>query len=65
MKQSTLNILMQAYDQLQQIAAFLYEAAQLYAEIRDYDDASLLEARANRIFEEADNLDILISELEE
>jgi hypothetical protein len=43
----------------------LYAAAEQAAEIGDYDDASLLESRANRIFEEAENLDILLQEMEE
>jgi len=64
MQQSTLLKLLQVYDQLQQIAGELYEAAQQAMEDRNYDDSSLLESRANRIFIEAENLDVLISELE-
>ncbi|YAF99487.1 MAG: hypothetical protein AB3A66_29690 (plasmid) [Nodularia sp. CChRGM 3473] len=64
MQQSTLIKLLQAYDQLQQIAGELYEAAQQAMEDRNYNDSSLLESRANRIFLEAENLDVLISELE-
>jgi len=64
MQSSTLNKLLQAYDQLQQIANDLYEAAQQAMEDENYTDSSLLESRANRIFVEAENLDVLISELE-
>lgn len=64
MEQSTLNTLLQAYDQLQQIASDLYEAAQQAMENGNYADSSLLESRANRIFVEAENLIVLISELE-
>ncbi|MBH8553367.1 hypothetical protein I8751_13480 [Nostocaceae cyanobacterium CENA357] len=64
MKQETLTILLQMYTQLQQIAAQLYTAAELALQNDDFDDASLLQSRADKIYEEAENLDILISELE-
>jgi ferritin len=64
MKQETFTILSRAYTQLQQIAAQLYTAAELALQNDDFDDASLLQSRADKIYEEAENLDILISELE-
>jgi phage shock protein A len=65
MKQETLIALLRAYSQLQQIAAELYAAADIALENNDFDDASLLASRADKIYEELENLDILISELEE
>lgn len=64
MKQNTIVALLQAYRKLQQIAAELYEAAEAALENNDFDDASLLASRADKLYEEAENLDILISELE-
>jgi cell division protein FtsL len=64
MKQNTIISLLQAYTQLQQIAAELYTAAEAALENDDFDDASLLASRADKIYEEAENVDILISELE-
>jgi len=64
MKQETFTILLRVYTQLQQIAAELYTAAELALQNDDFDDASLLQSRADKIYEEAENLDILISELE-
>lgn len=65
MKQSTQQILMQAYNQLQRIAADLYEATDNAMQNGDYQDASLLQSRADKIYEEAENLDIVISEMGE
>lgn len=64
MKQKTIAALLQSYTRLQQTAAELYEAAEAALEDDDFDDASLLASRADRLYEEAENLDILISELE-
>lgn len=65
MKQNTIVALLQVYTQLQQIATELYEAAEAALENDDFDDASLLASRADKLYEEAENLDILIFELEE
>ncbi|MGL5926447.1 hypothetical protein [Chroococcidiopsis sp.] len=64
MKPSTIVVLLQAYTQLQQLASVLYAAAEAALENNDFDDASLLASRADKLYEEAENLDILISELE-
>lgn len=64
MKQETFTILSSAYTQLQQIAAQLYTAAEVALQNDDFDDASLLQSRADKIYEEAENLDALIIELE-
>ena len=64
MKPKTIVALLQTYRQLQHIVAQLYEAAGAALENDDFDDASLLASRADKLYEEAENLDILISELE-
>ncbi|MBA3920168.1 MAG: hypothetical protein H0X31_00095 [Nostocaceae cyanobacterium] len=64
MKSETRNILLQAYAQLQRIADDLYTAADIASDNDDFDDSSLLSARADKIYEEAENLEIVISELE-
>lgn len=64
MKQETFNILLTVYTQLQQIAAQLYAEAETALQNDDFDDASLLQSRADKIYEEAENIDALISELE-
>lgn len=64
MKQETLSILLIVYTQLQQIAAQLYTAAELALQKDNFDDASLLQSRADKIYEEAENIDTLILELE-
>ncbi|MEH1981546.1 hypothetical protein [Nostoc sp.] len=65
MKQETFIILSRVYDQLQEIAAQLYTAAEVALQNNDFDDASLLQSRADKIYEEAENIDTLIIELEE
>ncbi len=64
MKQETFTILSRVYTELQQIAAQLYTAAEVALQNDDFDDASLLQSRADKIYEEAENMDTLISQLE-
>ncbi|WP_317108184.1 hypothetical protein [Chroococcidiopsis sp. SAG 2025] len=42
----------------------MYQAAEAALENDDFDDASLLASRADKLYEEAENLEILIAELE-
>ncbi len=65
MKPETRNVLLRAYAQLQQIIDDLYEASEKALENNDLEDASLLESRADKLYEEGENLEIVISELEE
>ncbi len=65
MKQTTLQALLRAYAQLEQTADELYVAADAAIENDDFDDASLLASRADKIYQEVENLDVLLSELEE
>lgn len=65
MKSKTRNALLKAYAQLQQIIDDLYEASDNALEIDDFEDASLLATRADKLYEEAENLEFVISELED
>ncbi|MEH2362278.1 hypothetical protein [Nostoc sp.] len=65
MKSETRNVLLQAYAQLQEIIDKLYEAHDRAIINNDFDDASLLASRADRLYEEAENLEIVISEQEQ
>jgi hypothetical protein len=65
MKSETRTALLSAYIQLQKIIDDLYEASEKALENNDFEDASLLETRADKLYEEAENLEFVISELEE
>ncbi|MUG96658.1 hypothetical protein F7734_31690 [Scytonema sp. UIC 10036] len=65
MKSETRNTLLRAYIQLQQIIDDLYVASEKALENNDLEDASLLESRADKLYEEGENLEFVISELEE
>ena len=64
MKSETRNILLKAYVQLQEIIDELYVASDKALENNDLEDASLLATRADKLYEEAENLEFIISELE-
>ncbi|MEH1920231.1 hypothetical protein [Nostoc sp.] len=53
-----------SYAELHKIIEELYEAHDRAIENNDFDDASLLASRADRLYEEVENLEIIISELE-
>ncbi|MCC5601940.1 hypothetical protein [Nostoc favosum] len=65
MKQTTLDALLKAYAQLHQIIEDLYQAHDNAVANNDDEDASLLVSRADRLYEEVENLELVISELEE
>jgi hypothetical protein len=65
MKRETRDVLLRAYAQLQIIIDDLYEAAQKALENNELEDASLLESRADKLYEEGENLEIVILELED
>ncbi len=65
MHPKTKQRLLQAYLELQQTAAMLYEAVQEATDDGNDFDAILLETRADKIFEEAENINTIISEMEE
>ncbi len=64
MKQTTLNTLLRIYDQLDEIVRDLNDLAEIELELEAFDDASLLQARADILYEQMLNLDVVISELE-
>ena len=64
LKQTTFNALLKAYAQLQRIIDELYSAHDEAAANDDDEDASLLVSRADKLYEEAENLNFIISELE-
>ncbi|MEH2177937.1 hypothetical protein [Nostoc sp.] len=63
MKQTTLDALLRVYVKLEEITKELYNLADDAVNQGDYDDASLLQARANILYEQMENIDIVISEL--
>jgi hypothetical protein len=65
MKAETRNVLLKAYAQLQIIIDDLYEAHDNAVANDDDEDASILVSRADKLYEEAENLYLVISELEE
>lgn len=65
MKQSAINALVQALYRLQQIGSDLYDASDAASEQGDLSEAALLQSVADKLYEDAENLDILISEMEE
>lgn len=64
MKQTTLNALLQVYNRLEAITRELYDLAEIELELEDFDDASLLQTRADILYEQMENLDVVIRELE-
>ncbi len=64
MKQTTLKALLRVYVQLENMAGELYDLADNAVETGDFDDASLLQSRATILYEQMENLDAVISELE-
>ncbi|WP_138503898.1 hypothetical protein [Nostoc sp. PA-18-2419] len=65
MKPETRNVLLKAYAQLHKITEELYLASDKVVENNDFEDASLLASTADRLYEEIENLEIVISEQEE
>jgi ferritin len=64
MKQTTIDALLQVYKRLEEITTELYTLADRAVEIGDFEDASLLQARADILYEQMENLDSVISEQE-
>ncbi len=64
MKQTTITALLRVYDRLEEIVEELNNLSDNAVDLGDYDDASLLQARANILYEQMLNLDVVISELE-
>ncbi|MEH2081974.1 MAG: hypothetical protein V7K89_18955 [Nostoc sp.] len=64
MKSETRNVLFKVDAELHKLIEELYEADDRAIEDNDFDDASLLASRADRLYEKVENLEIIISELE-
>lgn len=64
MKQSTFEALLRVYNRLDEIVKELNNLSDNAVDSGDYDDASLLQARADILYEQMINLDVVISELE-
>jgi hypothetical protein len=62
MKQSTVSALLAAYNSLQEIVVKLYDEFQKAMENKDDADASLLEARAEILFEQAEAIIAVLEE---
>ena len=64
MKPKTLNALLRVYDRLDEIVDELHNLAEIELELEAFDDASVLQARADILYEQMVNLEVVISELE-
>lgn len=64
MNQVTKNALLEAYINLQKIVENLFLASDKAVENGEDDDASLLEAQAEKVFERAEAISSVISEQE-
>ena len=62
MQQTTIEALNRAYQLLQNAATELYLAADKAVETENNPEAELLRIQADRIFEQAENLEVLITE---
>jgi len=64
LKPKTLNALLRVYDRLDEIVRDLNDLAEIELELEAFDDASLLQTRADILYEQMVNLEVVISELE-
>ncbi|MDF5727835.1 MAG: hypothetical protein PUP92_07290 [Rhizonema sp. PD38] len=62
METRTIEVLVRAYLSLEQTAIDLYEEFELSVQTGNYNDASLLESQADKVYELAENLEIIIRE---
>lgn len=64
MNQTAFYAIVQAINQLQEIGSGLYDASQVVSIQGAFDDADLLQRVADKIYEEAENIDVLLTEME-
>lgn len=64
MKRTTLDALLRVYDRLDEIVDELNNLADIELELEAFDDASILQARADLLYEQMLNLEVVIAELE-
>lgn len=60
----TLDALLRVYDRLDEIVDELNLKADIELELEAFDDASVLQARADLLYEQMLNLEVVIAELE-
>ncbi|MDF5723900.1 MAG: hypothetical protein PUP91_26240 [Rhizonema sp. PD37] len=65
MKQTTLEALFRVYGRLDEIVDELHSLAEIELELEAFDDASVLQARADILYEQMVNLEVVVSELED
>ena len=65
MKPKTLNALLRVYNQLDEIVEELNSLSDDAVDSGDYEDASLLQARADILYQQMENLEVVIAEHEE
>ncbi|GAA6619265.1 hypothetical protein [Scytonema sp. NUACC26] len=63
MQQKTLDALFRVYAKLEEITNELYNLADDAVDEGNFNDASILQARANILYEQMENIDVVISEL--
>jgi len=64
LKPTTLNALLRVYDRLDEIVDELNNLAEIELELEAFDDASLLQTRADILYEQMENLEVVVKELE-
>lgn len=65
MKFTTIDSLLKIYERLEEIVTELYVLADTELELEAFDDASIFQTRADILYEQMENLAVVISELEE
>jgi hypothetical protein len=65
MQPTTVHALLTAYEMLQEVVDFLYIEYEKAMENENYTDASLLEARAEILFEQAEAIIFVLEEQQE
>lgn len=60
MKQTTIEALLRVYTRLEEITTELYTLADTAVDMGDFEDASLLQTKADILYEQMENLDFVI-----
>jgi hypothetical protein len=65
MKRTTLDSLLRIYERLEDLVTELYILADTELELEAFEHASLFQSRADILYEQMENLAVVISEIEE
>ena len=65
MQQQSIEALERAYTSLMNVAIDLYTEVDYAVETGNYNEASLLQSQAEKVFQLAENLEVLLSENQE